>query len=118
MNILDQNYPEISVKTDAEDLKVMIDFINDCGQLFQPEHKIIKVKASVSLLQEIRDKFILKHYVKKGTTKQFLIKFKAYHIYALLDIFALNDKVNQTKPFERNTILKYNNMFHQKLTGL
>lgn len=118
MNILDKNYPEISIKTDAEDLKVMIDFINDCGKYFLPNYNHLKLKASVSLLKEIRDKFVIKHYHKKGTTKQFLIKLKAYHLFVLLDIFAMNDVVNATKPFEKNCIIKYNNLFHQKLTGI
>ncbi|WP_312395672.1 hypothetical protein [Chryseobacterium sp.] len=118
MNILDKIYPEISIKIDAEDLKVIIDFLNECGMQLQPDQKVLKIKASVSLLKEIRDKFVIKHYTKKGTTKQFLIKLKAYHLFALLDVFALNDVVNGSKPFEKNCIVKYNNIFHQKLTGI
>ena len=38
MNILDRHYPEISVKTDAEDLKVIIDFINDFAVKLSEDH--------------------------------------------------------------------------------
>lgn len=118
MNILDKKYPEISFKTDAEDLKVMIDFLNDLGGRVQPNHTDIKIKASTSLLKEVRDKLIIKEAQKKGTKKLFLVKFKAYHLSALLDSFVVNDLINNDKPFEKNCIGKYSNLFHQKLTGL
>lgn len=118
MNILDKIYPEISVKTDAEDLKVMIDFINECGEKLRPDYNKLQIKASVSLLKEIRDKFVIKHYHKKGTTKQFLIKLKVYQLAALLEVFVFNDVINSTKPFEKNCIIKFGALFHQKLTGL
>lgn len=118
MNILDQQYPEISLKTDAEDLKVMIDFINDFGCRIHQNKTEIKIKASISLLKEIRDKLTIKEFQKKGTKKMFLVKFKVYHLAALLETFAANDLINESKPFEKNCIQKYSSIFHQKLTGL
>lgn len=118
MNILEKNYPAISVKTDAEDLKVMIDFINGCAEILRPNHTDLKIKASVSLLQEIRNKFEMIHFCKKGTTKKFLIKLKAYQVAALLEIFSYNNIVNGSKVFEWNCIRQFSELFHQKLTGL
>lgn len=118
MNILDKNYPAISVKTDAEDLKVMIDFINSFAETLRPNHTDIKIKASVSLLKEIRDKFEMIHFVKKGTTKKFLIKLKAYQVASLLEIFTYNGVIYGSKVFEWNCIRQYTDLFHQKLTGL
>lgn len=118
MNILDKHFPEISFKTDVEDLKVIIDLLNDFGTFVEPNHRDIKIKAATSLLKEIRDKMVIKELQKKGTTKKFLLKFKVYHITALLEAFILNEDINSNKPFEKNCINQYKSMFHQKLTGV
>jgi hypothetical protein len=118
MNILDKHYPEISFKTDAEDLRVMIDFINECARLVVNSSDL-QVKSSLSLIKEIRFKMIVKEEQKRGTTKKFLVKFKPYHIWTLLNLFSQkNDEINIRKFFEYNCIMQYRDMFHQKLTGL
>ena len=117
MNILDKHYPEISFKTDAEDLKVMIDFINTSASIIHDNYTI-QAKVSSALLKEVRYKLVVKEEQKRGSSKKFLMKFKPYQIYALINVFANNEYINQNKPFERNSITKYSHLFHQKLTGL
>lgn len=114
MNILDKKYPEISFKTDVEDLKVMIDFLNEFGSSIRDNGNLSQ-KISIILLKEVRDKLTMKEYQKRGTNKQFLMKFKAYQIAALFECFLFNDKINVSKPFEKNCIDTYKNQFHQKL---
>lgn len=117
MNILDKHYPEISFKTDAEDLKIMVDFITEAA-FVNGNNLTIQMKASSALLKEIRHKISVKEQEKRGSTKKFLMKFKIYQIHALMITFGNNDWINRNKPFEKNTIMKYNNMFHEKLTGI
>lgn len=117
-NVLDKNYPEISFKTDAEDLRVMIDYLNQFGEFFTTDNNQLQRKISIILLREIRDKLIVKEISKKVTTKKFLMKFKAYHIAALTEAFGYNSVINSSKPFEKNCIDSYKNQFHQKLLGL
>ncbi|WP_139420948.1 hypothetical protein [Chryseobacterium mulctrae] len=116
-NVLDKNYSEISFRTDVEDLRVMIIYLNEFGNSIV-ENNEIKRKVTIILLKEIRDKMIIKEVQKAGSRKQFLMKFKGYHIAALLEAFQFNQRINQTKIFERNCIDTYKNQFHQKLTGL
>lgn len=118
MNILDRHYSEISFKTDAEDLLVIINFINEVGERTKVDHIDLKVKAAISLLKEIRDKLVMKEYQKRTTKKAFLLKFKPYHIAALLEIFYMNEAINESRPFEKSCIMQYRALFHQKLTGL
>jgi hypothetical protein len=117
MNILDKNYPEISVKTDAEDLRVMINYLNELGEFIQENGELSRT-VSIMLLKEVRDKLMMKEFQKKGTKKLFLMKFKAYHIAALYESFIFNSQINQVKPFEQNCIRRYKNQFHQKLIAL
>lgn len=117
-NVLDKNYPEISFKTDTEDLRVMIDYLNQFGEFFTTDNNQLQRKISIILLREIRDKLLIKELSKKVTTKKFLMKFKAYHIAALTEAFSYNNVINGSKPFERNCINMYKDQFHQKLTGL
>ena len=118
MNILDLHYSDISFKTDAEDLQVIIDFINSFGKTMDSkDNKFAKIEAV--MLKEIRHKLTMKVEQKKGSTKKFVMKFKAYQIYELMSIFSKkNDEINAYRPFEYNCILSYHNTFHQKLTGL
>lgn len=117
MNILDKHYPEISFKTDAEDLKVMINYINEVASIVQDNYNI-EMKSSSSLLKEIRYKLTMKEEQKRGTTKKFLMKFKPYQIHALIMTFGSNEWINRDRPFEKNCLTKYRSLFHQKLTGL
>ncbi|REC47854.1 MULTISPECIES: hypothetical protein [Chryseobacterium] len=116
-NVLDKNYPEISFKTDAEDLKVMINFINEFASGIV-DIQDIERKKSIILLKEVRDKMEMKELQKRGTNKQFLMKFKAYHLHALLVCFMFNDRINSKRIFEKNCIDAYKNQFHQKLLAL
>lgn len=116
-NVLDKNYSEISFKTDVEDLKVMINFINEFATGIVDNNELQR-KISIILLREVRDKLEAKEIQKRGSRKQFLIKFKAYHVAALLESFLFNDRINHYKIFEKNCIDGYKNQFHQKLTGL
>lgn len=116
-NVLDKNYAEIAFKTDVEDLNVMISFINEFATGIVDNDELQR-KISIMLLREVRDKLEMKELQKRGTKKQFLVKFKPYHIAALVESFLYNDRINHCKPFEKNCIDGYKNLFHQKLIAL
>ena len=117
MNILDRHYPEISFKTDAEDLQIMVDMMNCSAERVAHENNI-SIKIIAIMLKEIRYKFTMKIEQKKGTSKSFLVKLKAYQIYALYQVLMDRQETFSHISYEYNCILKYKNIFHQKLTGL
>ena len=117
MNILDRHYPEISFKTDAEDLEILVSLINFCAEGITIENDI-SVKIGAVLLKEIRYKFNMKIEQKRGTTKTFLIKLKAYQIFSLYNLLLERQSVFSNTSYEFNCVLKYKNQFHQKLISL
>ena len=117
MNILDKHYPEISFKTDAEDLEIMVKLINYCAELIAHENSM-SVKIGAVILKEIRYKFNMKIEQKRGSSKTFLVKLKAHQVFALFNLFTEKQSVFSATSYEFNCVLKYRNQFHQKLTAL
>ncbi len=117
MNILDRHYPEISFKTDAEDLQIMVNLINFCAELIAYESNI-NVKIGAIILKEIRYKFNMKIEQKKGLRKTFLVKLKAHQVFALFNLFTEKQSVFSATSYEFNCVLKYKNQFHLKLMAL
>ena len=117
MNILDRHYSEISFKTDAEDLQIMVNFINFCAEQIATE-KNFSVKILAVMLKEIRYKFNMKIEQKRGSHKTFLVKLKAYQAFALFNILNENQDIFSSTSYEYNCIFKYKNQLHQKLVSL
>lgn len=118
MSILNKHYPDISFKTDAFDLKVMIEFINYCAEAITKTDDL-KIKSAITILKEIHYKLTVKEAEKRDCKKEFIMKFKVYQIFTLYTIFSENNsKINKDRIFEFNIIDSLKNVFHQKLTGL